>query len=112
MIPKIYLCEFCEISGEDTWAKDLERPTLPELHAVNVDKKSAAIRSSLMQKALDVHSEENKTKFGWIEGVFNRCLLNIWGVILFLRMSWIVGEAGILATLGIILLSTVLTRDA
>lgn len=23
-----------------------------------------------------------------------RCLLNIWGVMLFLRLSWVVGEAG------------------
>ena len=48
-------------------------------------------------------------KFGWIEGVFVRCLLNIWGVMLFLRMSWIVGQAGILNTIFIILLATVVT---
>ena len=24
-----------------------------------------------------------------------RCMLNIWGVMLFIRMSWIVGQAGI-----------------
>ena len=24
-------------------------------------------------------------KFGWVEGVFMRCLLNIWGTMLFLR---------------------------
>jgi len=29
-------------------------------------------------------------KFGWIEGVLVRCLLNIWGVMLFLRLSWVV----------------------
>ncbi|CAG7815866.1 unnamed protein product, partial [Allacma fusca] len=34
-------------------------------------------------------------KFGWIKGVFVRCLLNIWGVMLFLRLSWCVGQAGI-----------------
>ena len=34
-------------------------------------------------------------KFGWIEGVFMRCLLNIWGTMLFLRLTWVVGQAGI-----------------
>lgn len=34
-------------------------------------------------------------KFGWIEGVLVRCLLNIWGVMLFLRLSWVVAQAGI-----------------
>jgi Amino acid permease len=33
-------------------------------------------------------------KFGWIKGVLMRCLLNIWGVMLFLRLSWVVGQAG------------------
>uniref|UniRef100_A0A2I3N2E7 Solute carrier family 12 member 1 n=1 Tax=Papio anubis TaxID=9555 RepID=A0A2I3N2E7_PAPAN len=35
-----------------------------------------------------------------------RCMLNIWGVMLFIRLSWIVGEAGIVL---IILLSTMVT---
>jgi solute carrier family 12 sodium/potassium/chloride transporter 2 len=34
-------------------------------------------------------------KFGWLEGVLMRCMLNIWGVMLFLRLSWCVGQAGI-----------------
>ena len=34
-------------------------------------------------------------KFGWIQGVLIRCMLNIWGVMLFLRLSWVVGNAGI-----------------
>lgn len=37
---------------------------------------------------------EGLVKFGWIKGVLMRCLLNIWGVMLFLRLSWVVGEAG------------------
>ena len=31
-------------------------------------------------------------KFGWIEGVYIPCLLNILGVMLFLRLTWVVGE--------------------
>ena len=56
----------------------------------------------LRQKAPD----PTATKFGWIQGVFVRCLLNIWGVILFLRMSWIVGEAGVIYTILIVALAT------
>ena len=38
-----------------------------------------------------------------------RCLLNIWGVMLFLRLSWVVGQAGIGFGSIIILLSMVVT---
>ncbi|XP_055359624.1 solute carrier family 12 member 3-like [Betta splendens] len=34
-------------------------------------------------------------RFGWVTGVMIRCMLNIWGVILFLRLSWIISQAGI-----------------
>lgn len=50
--------------------------------------------------ALD--SESNGIKLGWIQGVLIPCLLNIWGVMLFLRLSWVVSQAGIFQTLIII----------
>ena len=34
-------------------------------------------------------------KLGWIEGVLIRNMLSIWGVMLFLRISWVVAVAGI-----------------
>jgi solute carrier family 12 sodium/potassium/chloride transporter 2 len=34
-------------------------------------------------------------KFGWIEGVLIRNMLSIWGVMLFLRISWVVALSGI-----------------
>ena len=37
------------------------------------------------------------------------CLLNIWGVMLFLRLTWVVGHAGILEGLGVVLLANVVT---
>jgi solute carrier family 12 sodium/potassium/chloride transporter 2 len=43
-------------------------------------------------------------KFGWIEGVLMRCLLNIWGVMLFLRLSWVIGQAGFWQ--GLLIIST------
>ena len=48
-------------------------------------------------------------KFGWIEGVFMRCLLNIWGTMLFLRLTWVVGQAGIVYGLLIISLANLVT---
>jgi hypothetical protein len=35
-------------------------------------------------------------KLNWVEGVFMTCLLNIWGVMLFLRLTWVIGQAGVL----------------
>lgn len=37
---------------------------------------------------------EGGIKLGWIQGVLIPCLLNIWGVMLFLRLSWVVAQAG------------------
>ncbi|XP_075048286.1 solute carrier family 12 member 3-like [Mixophyes fleayi] len=48
-------------------------------------------------------------RFGWIKGVMIRCMLNIWGVILYLRLPWITAQAGIGLTWVIILLSVVVT---
>uniref|UniRef100_A0AAR2LR03 Solute carrier family 12 member 10, tandem duplicate 1 n=1 Tax=Pygocentrus nattereri TaxID=42514 RepID=A0AAR2LR03_PYGNA len=73
-----------------------------------------------LRKAFEVSSryhEENgaegKTtepvRFGWVTGVMIRCMLNIWGVILFLRLSWITSQAGILLTWVIILMSVLVT---
>ena len=49
------------------------------------------------------------SKIGWIKGVLVPCLLNIWGVIMFLRLSWIVGQAGIGMSSVIVLLASVVT---
>ncbi|CAH2296045.1 solute carrier family 12 member 2 isoform X1 [Pelobates cultripes] len=48
-------------------------------------------------------------KFGWIKGVLVRCMLNIWGVMLFIRLSWIVGQAGIGLSIVVIAVATVVT---
>lgn len=48
-------------------------------------------------------------KFGWIKGVLMRCILNIWGVMLFLRLSWVVGQAGVIEGCMLILTTTVVT---
>ena len=61
--------------------------------------------------ALDVRTRgsSNAPKFGWVKGVLFGCLLNIWGVMLYLRLSWVVGQAGIGLASVIVLLSAVVT---
>uniref|UniRef100_A0A646QDL3 Solute carrier family 12 member 3 n=1 Tax=Hemiscolopendra marginata TaxID=943146 RepID=A0A646QDL3_9MYRI len=81
------------------------RPTLEELHSDSVIENKG--QDEKVQTTED--SIQGVVKFGWIRGVFIRCLLNIWGVMLFLRLSWVVGQAGILEGCIIILLACVVT---
>uniref|UniRef100_A0A3Q3X9D8 Amino acid permease N-terminal domain-containing protein n=1 Tax=Mola mola TaxID=94237 RepID=A0A3Q3X9D8_MOLML len=81
----------------------LIRPTLSELHDeldkvgpfedgfANGDELTPAEEAAAKESA----ESKGVVKFGWIKGVLVRCMLNIWGVMLFIRMSWIVGQAGI-----------------
>ncbi|MEX1177238.1 MAG: amino acid permease [Nitriliruptor sp.] len=48
-------------------------------------------------------------RYGTLEGVFVPTLLTILGVILFLRTGWVVGNAGLLGSLGIIALAFAIT---
>uniref|UniRef100_A0A8D2IGM7 Solute carrier family 12 member 3 n=1 Tax=Varanus komodoensis TaxID=61221 RepID=A0A8D2IGM7_VARKO len=60
----------------------------------------------------DVEADEPEAepvRFGWVTGVMIRCMLNIWGVILYLRLPWITAQAGIGLTWLIILMSSVVT---
>ncbi|EJD74990.1 hypothetical protein LOAG_17781 [Loa loa] len=50
-----------------------------------------------------------RTKFGWIQGVFVRCILNIFGVMLYLRISWVAGQAGIVLGCAVVLLASLVT---
>jgi solute carrier family 12 (sodium/potassium/chloride transporter), member 2 len=48
-------------------------------------------------------------RYGTLEGVFVPTLLTILGVILFLRTGWVMGNAGLVGGIGIILLAFVIT---
>jgi amino acid transporter len=48
-------------------------------------------------------------KFGAISGVFVPSILTILGVIMYLRLPWIVGQAGLWATVGIILVAHIIS---
>ena len=48
-------------------------------------------------------------KFGAFSGVFTPSILTILGVIMYLRLPWIVGQAGLWATIGIILVAHIIS---
>ncbi|XP_018915712.2 bumetanide-sensitive sodium-(potassium)-chloride cotransporter [Bemisia tabaci] len=82
------------------------RPTLDELHNQTLHHKNAL---NITMNGLHPSMSEGVVKFGWIKGVFIRNLLNIWGVMLFLRLSWVVAQAGIFMGCVLILSTTVVT---
>lgn len=49
-----------------------------------------------------------RKKFGTFEGVFTPSILTILGVIMYMRLGWVVGNSGIIGTLIIILISHVI----
>ncbi|KAI5643912.1 amino acid permease domain-containing protein [Phthorimaea operculella] len=81
------------------------RPTLDELHNASLSRKPGECAEKDMEPALT----STTMKFGWIKGVLMRCLLNIWGVMLFRRLSWVVGQAGVAQGMLLILTTSVVT---
>lgn len=53
--------------------------------------------------------EPSSGRFGTLGGVFTPCTLTILGVIMFLRLGQVVGNGGVLATIGIVALSKAIT---
>ncbi|KAM8939350.1 solute carrier family 12 member 2-like [Pelodytes ibericus] len=91
------------------------RPSLAELHD-ELDKDSVSEfangdggSTGETDLVWQVVESSGVVKFGWIKGVLVRCLLNIWGVMLFMRLTWIVGQAGLGYTVVIILMATLVT---
>ncbi|XP_056156833.1 solute carrier family 12 member 3-like [Lampris incognitus] len=94
----------------------LSRPSLEALRKAFEDPEPGnhADDSGMSGPPVSGNEEQQQQKkapvrFGWVTGVMVRCMLNIWGVILFLRLSWITSQAGILLTWVIILMSVVVT---
>ncbi|XP_017321155.1 solute carrier family 12 member 1 [Ictalurus punctatus] len=98
------------------------RPSLQELHQVfnkngDVDisdtlddsEGSDVLPSDDLEAPPPAEDEAGGVKFGWIKGVLVRCMLNIWGVMLFIRLSWVFGQAGAGLGIIIVLLSMVVT---
>ncbi|XP_056134689.1 solute carrier family 12 member 1 [Lampris incognitus] len=99
------------------------RPSLQELHDVfqkngvisvpdTVEddmEESEGTPSDDVESVAPIEKSKGAVKFGWIRGVLVRCMLNIWGVMLFIRLSWIFGQGGWGLGIVIILLSCVVT---
>ena len=58
---------------------------------------------------LQFRMNKNGLNFGTLKGVFIPSILTILGVILFLRMGWVVGQAGLTTAIAIILISSLIT---
>ncbi|KAM9137713.1 solute carrier family 12 member 2 [Pangshura tecta] len=94
----------------------LIRPSLAELHD-ELDKEpfedgyANGEEGTPPGEADATYAADSKgiVKFGWIKGVLVRCMLNIWGVMLFIRLSWIVGQAGIALSVLVIAMATIVT---
>ncbi|MCD4744681.1 MAG: hypothetical protein K8R58_00100, partial [Bacteroidales bacterium] len=48
-------------------------------------------------------------KFGTFSGVFTPSILTILGVIMYMRLGWVVGEAGLIGTIGIIVIAHIIS---
>ena len=67
----------------------------------------AAVGIARTDKAKELKNDSQK--FGMVDGVIISCLLNIFGVIMFLRLGWVIGQAGIVQAILIILMAGVVT---
>ena len=70
--------------------------------------------AKLIEKIMNSFKQEQQQevkhhKFGTFGGVFTPDVLTILGVIMFLRLGWVVGNAGLLGAVAIILLAKVIT---
>ncbi|MEZ5039546.1 MAG: hypothetical protein R2828_06630 [Saprospiraceae bacterium] len=51
----------------------------------------------------------NQKKFGTFAGVFTPSLLTILGVIMYMRMGWVVGQAGLVGTIAIVVIAHIIS---
>nr|BAK74831.1 Na-K-Cl cotransporter [Paralichthys olivaceus] len=99
------------------------RPSLQELHDVFQKNGGISVPDTVeddgegsdgtpsddLESAEPPNENKGGVKFGWIRGVLVRCMLNIWGVMLFIRLSWVFGQAGWGLGIVVIALSCVVT---
>ncbi|XP_015671707.1 solute carrier family 12 member 1 [Protobothrops mucrosquamatus] len=113
VVPKI---DYYQNTGSIRGVK-MSRPSLMDIHehmaknitVTSVDKFSKADGNAEEAECRKEEETKGIVKFGWMKGVLVRCMLNIWGVMLFIRLSWIIGQAGIGLGVIIILLATMVT---
>ncbi|CAJ0589999.1 unnamed protein product [Cylicocyclus nassatus] len=74
-----------------------------------VEQKKKSTFKSLLSKFSPSQKQNKRVKFGWVEGVLIRCVLNIFGVMLYIRVSWVAGQAGLILGSVIILIAGFVT---
>lgn len=67
---------------------------------------SAADESTTLQARVEEQAEGGR--YGWFAGVFRPTLMTILGVIMFVRLPWVIGNAGVLGGMAIITLAFVI----
>uniref|UniRef100_A0A7E4VI10 Solute carrier family 12 member 3 n=1 Tax=Panagrellus redivivus TaxID=6233 RepID=A0A7E4VI10_PANRE len=91
--------------------QDSKRMTIQDLikYEERVGKSDYEVmEESIKTVSVDPDAKKHFEGFGWIKGVLMRCVLCIFGATLFLRMSWIAGQIGIVLGTGVIVLSLVI----
>ncbi|CAD5218573.1 unnamed protein product [Bursaphelenchus okinawaensis] len=69
--------------------------------------RSLSLYQSAPQEDVEANSQaapKQPVKMGTLMGVYFPCMQNIFGVLFFIRLAWIVGAAGIVESLGVVLL--------
>ncbi|CAG2116137.1 unnamed protein product, partial [Medioppia subpectinata] len=89
------------------WGSSTQAQTY--LRALNSVYRLNLVPDHVKNFSTDGLKTDNAVKLGWIQGVLVRCLLNIWGVMLFMRLSWVTAQAGIGLGSMVIILATVVT---
>jgi len=84
-----------------------QRPTLEQLREEEIKQNGKTEKSK--EEDPENQKKGKVIKFGWIEGVYMRCLLNIWGVMLFMRLTWVMGQCGIVQGLLVMTFCNVVT---
>ena len=86
------------------------RPGMMTIAHGGLPQKALDERAKIVAQVKEARAQAAKNKkFGTCDGVIVRCLLNIWGVIMFLRMGFVVSHAGIYQAVLVVAASLALT---
>ena len=86
-------------------------PKFPPFHvlkSLDIRKHTMTLFQSLWQHPTTTNTTEDR-KFGTVAGVFIPTVLTILGAIMYLRLGWVVGNAGLVGSLLIIILAHIIT---
>ena len=73
------------------------------------NKKSIQVYTENKERSGEMEQATEKKGLGTLEGVFTPTILTILGVVMYLRLGWVVGNVGLIETIIIILLAHSIT---